>query len=593
MNFCYIYTQWFKRTPDYSVVTDSATIYTRYNNLIVNIKQSVMKKLTLLLLTPALLFLALTSCGDVVDEADITGGEEKDLLEISDVKLTFTKEGGEKQVEITSNQAWQIEIEDTEWLTASVQTGENDATVKFEAVAYNDIEDRFNLITIKSATLTRQIIVTQLADDPMLDVDKTELSCNYEGRTEVLKITSNTDWEIVIDEDDSWITADVYEGNGDMEVTLTIPEYYGKTNRDATVTVKCEGIEKEIEVSQTFPKAVGVWIMSEGSATKATADLAYYDFVKDELKTKYYSEVHGEPLGCVANYIVKYGSKMYVAVAGPIDGSDGKIQVLDYKSGELLNTIPIKNSYAGGDLPRQIAVHDGKLYVTSYFSGYRGEPIGKDDDPLDYGGVVKIDTATLSVEGSIWVGNKPEGIAYHDNKLYVCINKTGDGKTMQVIDVPSFTVTETINVPQNPSYIKVASNGDIYFSTMEVWRSISDTDPSALHQLYPDTYQVRTFAGARAGRFAITDKYIYTGDFSYSTYVDSANKINRQTGEVTPIDLDHFYFMIYSFDVNPVTGDIYIGGQGQDVIFMDEAGTKLKSFKVGVGFVNQFIPVFE
>lgn len=527
--------------------------------------------------------LALASCNDSVDD-DL-------FLDVNEATLMFTKNGGSREVTITSNLQWEMVIGNPEWLTtASPLRGEGSQTITFTAAPYDKIDERTSLITITSAAGIKEIKVTQIAANPVAKVDKDDLSFKYAGGAETLNITSNTAWEIVIDDEDDWITTDVSSGMGDAEVVLTTPVYYGKADRNAVVRLRCEGAEDtKITISQKLPTTVGVWILSEGSAVQPTADLAYYDVVKDELKTKFYSELHGEPLGQVANFMGLYGSKMYVAISGPSNASDSKIQVIDSRSGALIKSIPMKSSHGEGDVSRQMAFHGGKVYVTSYFSGGKGEP----GDPYSYyGGVVRIDTASLSIEAAVRVGDKPEGIAYNNGKLFVCNNETGNGTTMSVIDVDLFQVEKTITVPENPTYIKTADNGELYFSTLEIYTG-ANKGPSAFHKLDPVTYEVKTFAGAHASRFAITDRYIFTGDFSYTTYIDVANRIDRATGEVTPIDLDHAFFMIYSFDANPATGEIYLGGQGDDVIILNEEGEKLKSFKVKVPFVSQFVPILE
>ena len=543
-----------------------------------------MKKFILFIVSVALL--ALASCGDDLETISI---EETPQLDLDRTSMSFTKDGGGKDVIITSNQVWEIVIENKEWLTASTLTGEGGATVRFTADPCDAVEGRSNRITVKSATITREVVVTQDASDPRLEVDETDLSYNYKGGTATLQITSNTDWEVVVAEQDNWITTDVAGGTGDGEVTLTVPLYYSTKDRAATIAVKYGDERKEVAVSQTFPVTVGVWVLSEGSAMQPTADLAYYDVANDEMKNKFYSTRNGEPLGQVANFMGLYGDKLYVALSGEPQGSTSSVKVVDPYTGKLIKTIEMKGPHGEGDVARQMAFHDGKVYVTSYFSGGKGDP---GSGYSYYGGIARIDTASLSIEAYARVGDKPEGIARHGDKLFVCNNETGNGKTMSIVDIASFKEIKTIPVPENPTYIRAADNGDLYFSTMEIYTG-DNKGPSALHKLDPETYEVKTYEGMRASRFAITGKYVYTGDFSYTTFADVVNRLDRSTGAVEPVDLAHPFFMVYSFDANPATGDIYIGGQGDDVIFMSNSGDKLKSFKVGVGFVSQFVPIFE
>lgn len=509
-------------------------------------------------------------------------------LELDKTELTFPKEGDRLQVVVTSDQVWEIMIDDT-WLTASVPGGEGSLTVEFKAEAYDKIENRTTRVTFKCPTIEREIAVTQLASDPRVEADRDALSFSYSGGEQVLRITSNAAWEIGIDPKDDWLSVDVTSGTGDAEVVLRTGTYYGDADRTATVVLRGGKEEKSVTVTQRFPVTLGVWILSEGSATQPTADLAWYDAVNDEMHPQFYSEQNGETLGQVANYMGLYGSKLYVAVSGPSNATDSSVKVIDSKNGKLLKTIPMKSSHGEGDVARQLAFDRGKVYVTSYFSGGKGEP---GDDYLYYGGVVRIDTVSLEIEAVARVGDKPEGIACNGNELIVCNNHSGNGTTMSIVDIETFREVRTITVPENPVYIQTANDGQIYFSTLEIFTG-DNKGPSGFHRLDPQTYGVTTYPGARASRFAVTDNYIFTGEFSWSTYADTANRIDRATDEITMLDLNHPFFMIYSFGYNPATKEVYVGGSGEDVIFMTEAGEKLKSFKVGVGFVNQFVPIFE
>ncbi len=476
------------------------------------------------------------------------------------------------------------------WLTASVLQGEGDATIIFTAPSYDLPDGRATLVTLRCETIRREIPVTQLAAEPRVEADRKEVSFGYAGGEETLHILSNADWEIAIGEDDAWLTAEPAAGTGDGEVVLRAGLYYANAPRNAEIVLRSGGAEQRIIVAQSHPVTAGVWILSEGSAMEPTADLAWYDAAEGVLYPMYYSRQNGEAIGQIANDMGLYGSKLYVAVSGPPTGLDSSVKVIDPENGKLLKTIPMRSMHNEGDVTRQLAFHGGKVYATSYFSGGKGAP---GEAYLYYGGVVRIDTASLEIEAAVRVGDKPEGIACRGDELFVCINESGNGKTVAVVDIPTFSVTRTIPVPENPVYIRAAGDGTLYFSTLEIFTGENRGRPSGFHRLDPGSGSVETYEGMRAGRFAVTDRYVFTGEFSWSTYADTANRLDRESGEVVPLDLQHPYFMIYSFDENPATGDIYVGGSGEDVVFLNREGGKLESFKVGVGFVNRFVPVFR
>ena len=397
-------------------------------------------------------------------------------------------------------------------------------------------------------------------------------------------IVKPDEWKASISNNILTVTAPTAEhaGCAELEGDISII-YFSSDRRSATVSMS-------VMISEE-PKTVGVWVLCEGSSYEPTADLAYFDAATGTFTQKYYSNKNGEPLGQVANYMGIYGSKLYVAISGNPDAQSSYLKVLDARTGELLKSIPMRcdHSHGEGDVLRQLAFHNGKIYATSYYSGGKGDGITY----LYHGGVMRIDTLTYEVEASVAVGDKPEGIAYHDGKLYVCISSSGNGNTISVVDVATFELEKQFTVPQNPTYIKTAPNGDIYFSTLEIYTGPNAGTPSGLHRLNPETGSVTTIEGFRASRLGITDRYIYSGEFSYSSFQDVINRYDMQTGDILPITLDNPFFMVYGFDVNPLTGDVYIGGSGEDVAFLNADGELISYYTTGVGFVNQFAPVFE
>ncbi|MDR2891342.1 MAG: hypothetical protein LBV18_07120 [Alistipes sp.] len=446
------------------------------------------------------------------------------------------------------------------------------------------------------------------ADEPSLEVNETTLAFGKDGGSKVVEITSNVEWEIEIDGE--WLAADEVTGTGDGEVTLTASALWEDGDRSATVTVKTEGIEREIAVTQAHPEFVGMWLLSESGAVKGGADLAYYDAVSGEMKPQYYSEQNGgESLGTVGNFMGLYGSKLYVVLSGDATGSSSSVKVVDSRTGKLIRSIDMKGPDNGTDVARQLAFHGGKVYVTTYFGG-------RTQDDATRGGVARIDTVSLAVEAYAPVGYRPEGVACHNGKLFVTNNGTRDyeehgdvtlgagvGNTVSIVDIATFAEERTVTVPTNPGYIQAAADGYVYFSSQEVYPTANtpgvEAAPSALHRLDPETDEVTTFEGVSTGfgRFAMAGKYIYTGTTNYSTFADEVFRVDTTTGEATKMEVDFgenvMMLMLYGIGVNPLNGDIYLGGMGEDVVFIKENGEYIADYQVTAPFVTTFVPVFE
>ncbi len=75
------------------------------------------------------------------------------------------------------------------------------------------------------------------------------------------------------------------------------------------------------------------------------------------------------------------------------------------------------------------------------------------------------------------------------------------------------------------------------------------------------------------------------------------NKADRETGESEQMEVDLgdnvFMLMLYGVGINPLTGDIYLGGMGEDVVFVNEGGEYMNDFQIVAPFITTFIPMFE
>jgi hypothetical protein len=80
----------------------------------------------------------------------------------------------------------------------------------------------------------------------------------------------------------------------------------------------------------------------------------------------------------------------------------------------------------------------------------------------------------------------------------------------------------------------------------------------------------------------------------YMTYDSFSSKVDLQTKEMSAFTTDFsMYYMAYSTDANPYNGDVYIGGQGQDVTIYGADATLKTKLKTGTGFTSTVIPVYR
>ena len=309
-----------------------------------------------------------------------------------------------------------------------------------------------------------------------------------------------------------------------------------------------------------------VWVLNEGLWNGNNGSITAYNTSTQATTADIYSSANnGQLLGDTPNDIQLYGSKVYVAVS-----VSSQINVLDAQTGVSVKQLPIAANGTGSQ-PRQIACHNGKVYVCCFD-----------------GSVVKIDTATLEIESTAKAGRNPDGICVANNKLYVSNSGGMDfpnyDNTVSVFDVNTLAVVKTITVRMNPTQMKADKNGNIYLVSIGNY----DDTPSALQRINTTTDQVEELFEGISGFDMYNDYlYFYYADFMLGTTFqifdilqDSIVNKNFISGGDLPTTPN-------GISVNPRTGDVYIFDaldykSTGDVYCFDKNGNKKFTFEAGI-----------
>jgi hypothetical protein len=494
--------------------------------------------------------------------------------EVNKTSLQFSHNGGVDSITITSNVDWTIE-KDADWVTLSATSGNSNGVVKVNVDENTVTEPRNTMIIIKVAGLADiKIGLTQSdAPTPNAEVDKTSLTFSYNGGVDSIAITSNVDWTIEKDADADWVALSATSGNSNGIVKINVDENTVTTPRNATITIKVAGLaDIKIDLVQSkMLETVGLYILSEGAWGSGTSDILYYD-LKTEQITKKFSEANGKPLGDGANDLALYGSKLYCAISG---GTEGYIEVINPETGVSIKRISVTKADGTNGSPRRIIFHEGKAYVTTYSQS-----------------VIRIDTASLTIDGTANLsGTYAEGICLYNDNFYVCNSGQGSGNTISVVNLASFTETETIDVPQNPTMIEATTSGDIYFTTSDV--SWAGGGPSNLHLLNPEKKKVEKTFDVRASKIALAKDVLYAVDFVWGDFSDHIHKINLQTKTAENISNIYDNTTVYSVSVNPLNGDFYLGNQGQNIVAFDKDGKEKFDLKTKIAITATVVPIFK
>ena len=167
-------------------------------------------------------------------------------LETDKSSLSFTSAAGEATVQITSNQTWTIESNDT-WCKVSPRTGSGNGSMKVEVTQNATLTPRSTTIIIKPADSSLQSITLQVNQDGVaFTVSPLNVTLD-ENYTSTISIKTTSRWSIT-NISDSWLTVSPVSGNGDATVTL---KAVGPNNSKTTRTVDVEITENSASLVQT------------------------------------------------------------------------------------------------------------------------------------------------------------------------------------------------------------------------------------------------------------------------------------------------------------------------------------------------------
>ncbi len=347
-----------------------------------------------------------------------------------------------------------------------------------------------------------------------------------------------------------------------------------------TVIIRDTIIYQEPDPYENFT-TTGFYLLSEGTYGAGDSQLSYYDLSNSDnpLTMDYLgSKNSGAKLGDTAQDVIVYGGKSYVIV-----NNSNKVVILNAHNGVMEKELELKKDDVGVS-PRYAVGAEGKVFISTWHDG-----------------VMVLDTTTLTLDSSIALSQAfSEGIAYVDGNLYVANSGIagepygGNGNTISIVSVEEKREIGTIEVPKNPNILKVADNGDMYLST---WGDYYSTE-ALLHKIdYKNKTVEKTWSDFSASKFAITDKYIYTYNFSYIVYEMVYKRIHRDCGLYEDYDIQSEALRsVYGVSSDPITNDIFITCESGAVVWYNEEGEVKREFTITIPEVhgvrtNRVVPV--
>ncbi|MBQ2368420.1 MAG: hypothetical protein II296_08905 [Bacteroidaceae bacterium] len=284
------------------------------------------------------------------------------------------------------------------------------------------------------------------------------------------------------------------------------------------------------------------YVVNQGGWGFNNASLQVYDAVAGTASSPDCNEdiffaANGELLGDVAQDLLWVGDRLFVTVT-----NSQKLEILD-ETGKRVR----QYTYAAeGASPRYMATDGQKVYVTNY-DGY----------------VYVYNAASGDSLTRIYSGSYPEGISVVDGTLVV--NNSNHGgygggeATVAVIDLASGEAKIIKENVCNPYTQSVVCGGEVYIidsgNYSEILPTIYrvDTENATLEKIVENATYMATYGECI---------YYVNASFSYSNYMTNYSalcKLDVATGEKSEILPEEAMKDVCSLNVNPRTGDVYVG----------------------------------
>ncbi|MDO5036487.1 MAG: hypothetical protein Q4D93_05965 [Porphyromonas sp.] len=411
------------------------------------------------------------------------------------------------------------------------------------------------------------LVVAKLSDGTLLAITGGTISSFTKGESDMFAINGTT--TMIPWSDDAQIS--IQKGYWAVGGTVTDIKVPTTTDKVLTKVLK-QGEEiifvfddgTEIRLKQTLP--AGFYFLSEGAWGRGDGELSYFSYDIDKDEYQFVEEKRVSNFGELPNSMIKYGSKLYIAVTGTEGVDNSYIKVLNAADGKVLKEI--KTIVEEQKLqPRQLVSYKGEVYASLY-SGY----------------VMKIDTLNFEPKYTPVTGTHSEGLVAYDDELFICQSGQGNDNKISIVDLTKFEEKETIEVGYNPGTIVSDGKGTLYFNTLHVYSGPAQGTVSSIHKLDAKSRKITGNYDVRNQSIALIGDYLYTTDVDWmsSDYASSIKKISTTTDEVSDFaeELPMFMFVNRVVGYDPYRREIFFGQQmGADIFRYSETGELLQTIR--------------
>lgn len=172
--------------------------------MLILLKFTVMKNLKFLMLFTAIAAIfAMVSCNEQNDKP------QDSALKVSTSSLEFNKDGGAKELKITTTVQWKAVVDDSaDWCTLSSQSGTGDGSivVTVSKIAAINQGARQAVIVVTSGKYTQRVTVNQFGNESFIKIDTAAMPNIYSRQAQNVKIRVHSNVAYSVASGSSWVT---------------------------------------------------------------------------------------------------------------------------------------------------------------------------------------------------------------------------------------------------------------------------------------------------------------------------------------------------------------------------------------------------
>jgi len=318
------------------------------------------------------------------------------------------------------------------------------------------------------------------------------------------------------------------------------------------------------------PKVSQIYVLNEGNENGSVASIGDDGAVTQN----YYEVVNGLPLGKFPQSMAVNDENVFIVVT--TQSNAGYVEVLNK------TTFKTEKSILGLSYPREIALMDGKAYVSNG-TGADGNYNKLNSE------VFPINLSTLELGAKIEVGAGPEKMLISNGKLYVA-NSGGwsnDDNTITVVDTSNDQVIESIEVKSCPKDMELDANGDIwvYCAGVPSWSEVQGSGP-AISKIDVSAGTVTSWDIPSVTSGGIKNIAINKSKNAIYYIADGVYKMSIDADALPTEKLIDDVF--YGVDVHSVTNELWLcqnsvyGNSGNSIFVYDDEGKLTATHETGV-----------